>query len=124
MTDNHVVLALYGTLRSGGRLHKAYGVDAAVPCGKGTVRGYILVVCGGEWFPRAFRCADEHVVVEVYAMDPVTAGRISVMEADAGYSVEVCPVTFDDGRTVDAMMFVCEGDRSGCREVPGGDWMA
>ncbi len=82
-----------------------------------------MMVCLDEWFPRAFHDADESVVVEVFSMDPETAKRISVMELSAGYRIEECSVSLDDGEKVKAMIFVCEGARKGCRKVPSGDWM-
>ncbi len=39
--------ALYGTLRRGGALHRAYRIDECQHMGEARVPGYALVVCPG-----------------------------------------------------------------------------
>ncbi len=83
----------------------------------------MIAVCRNEWFPRAFRCVDESVTVEVFCIDPATAERITAMETDAGYLPVDCSVLLDDGTIVGTRMFVCDGPMAECRKVHGGDWL-
>ena len=124
MKESTVLVALYGTLRRGGCLHEIYGVNRSHFIGKGKVEGYMIAVCCNEWFPRAFRDADESVVVEVFDIDAEIARRIIEMETDAGYRTEECSVSLDSGQRINATIFVCEGATKDCRKIPGGDWMA
>ena len=124
MNSNDVPFALYGTLRRGGRLHRAYGIDRCLFMGSGIVEGFSLYVCRGESFPRASHSAIGSIRVELYMPTESIASKVIAMERGAGYSLETALAGLDDGQSMVVRLFTSPLPPSGFKEVPGGDWFS
>jgi gamma-glutamylcyclotransferase (GGCT)/AIG2-like uncharacterized protein YtfP len=114
-------VAVYGTLRKGGGLHRAIAEQEFI--GQGRVHGaimYSLGACPGIRLDPEKQ--EKSVVVEVYAVD-----RDLLIEhldrIEAMYSRVEVPVELDDGRFMRAWIYEIEEDFGwGGVEVESGDW--
>ena len=93
------LLFVYGTLKTGQRLHDAYIVDEeAVRVGEGYIDGYELYVIESVDLPLVVPANDKKVYGEVYVVGPELLQRLDLLEG--GYLREEAE-------------FVCTTDRSG-----------
>lgn len=106
---HHVLV--YGTLRTGGRLHGL--VEDARKLGERAVEGFVLYDTG-LGFPAAVP-GDGTVRGEVYAVDDATLARLD--------RAEDVPRLFTREEVEGVWVYVWAGDvRPGFRRIPAGEW--
>ncbi len=95
-----MLIGVYGTLKSGGQLHEAYGLNECRRLADSTIRG-AMDLC--SWWPRLWpegayppSMENEHVL-EVYEVSDAQFDAMDGMEQEAGYIVETKTI---DNQTV------------------------
>lgn len=114
-TENGVRIAVYGTLRRGGHLHK--NIRNAKFIGTTRIPGYRLCVEG--YVPFALPASeDKSIVVEVYDVSLRVFGRIFISESP-NYKPKIVQTEFGP-----AVMFEGVPKRAFCdKDIPDGDFI-
>ena len=113
-----MLLAVYGTLRKGGGAHVILKLLNAEFLGKGKVRGYGMLASS---VPFAVRSERDSIVVELY---DVPDEKIPLLDYyERGYVRRKVKVELEDGREVEAWMYVWELPLEDVVPVEGGDWV-
>lgn len=125
--ENKVLVAVYGTLRTGEGNHRCMVRAEGKSLGLGkTVENYNLYNLGA--FPKVSLTRNDHnvpVVVEVFETD--TRGLTGPLDALEGYPAfydrtEV-DVTLDSGETVKAWIYHIENNSGLTYPIMNGDWV-
>lgn len=110
-------LAVYGTLREGGRL-KPYYMDEAEALGEEIIEGFDMFSIGGSY--PAITTGEGKIKVEIYELEDSVAERITRMEEGANYiCIEV------DTRFGKATMYYMDKKYLSERNahIESGDWI-
>lgn len=126
--DATMLVAVYGTVRTGGSLDGWLGEDGwdtpRRTASMGWLTGYALYEHpSGHPYPVCAPLPEGRTRVEVLACDDVGGVQAFLqMEVGAGYTTEYVIVTLDDGRECGAI--VCSWLSTVGPRIPGDDWAA
>jgi gamma-glutamylcyclotransferase (GGCT)/AIG2-like uncharacterized protein YtfP len=100
---DHVLIAVYGTLKRGRENH-AFFLAGAPFIGSGIIHGVAMI---NGLIPYAFSKAGAKIHVEVFSVDQQTVDRLDRLESvPYHYTRELRSVAMDDGRSVDAFVYL------------------
>jgi len=112
-------VAVYGSLRKG--LHNHGCLRNSKQVATGTVEGFGLYSLGS--YPALSQHGEHNnTVVEVYEVSEATMHGLDALEGyPSYYNRMVCPITTEDGTTVDAWVYYIQEEITGPL-VASGDW--
>lgn len=126
-SSEKVLVAVYGTLRTGEGNHRCMEYADGVSLGMGkTVENYNLYSLGG--FPKVSLTRTDHevpVVVEVFETDEAgLTGPLDRLEGyPSFYNRTKVAVNLDSGETVEAWIYHIEGNSGLSAPIKNGDWV-